>query len=460
MLSVWFGRVRSAPITVLLFALCIAVFVAAERTGSTTDIDTLLRFGATWRGRVWEGEWWRLFTSMFLHIGWLHLVWNVLAGFRWAAPIEKALGAARYLALYLASGVAGSALSVIGQDAVSAGASGALFGVIGADLVITRGRLGSWRALWDTPQERKKLMSVGLWFLIGPWAGFDNYAHAGGLMVGVALTSAFVSTRRANLVAAAALVVVVTALALRPVPMLHDEWTRRHDAYDAALRQDWSAVLELTRDVEQSKDPLLAEYRAVALEDTRRYAELTPLLPLLSDVEGERSRRLALTLLAKKDFVGARATLATAMSSHPSNRALSLALARVQLEQGDVAAAAETLQPMLAGDADALTSTAWRFLSHAQWRQGEQTEALASLETADRLDDAPSAQRLQVLVALDRADEARALLPSMKASPTERRATECGLALVSPPPWPRADCSDISREALWFVPAEALPETP
>lgn len=46
MLSVWFGRVRSAPITVLLFVLCIAVFVAAERTGSTTDIDTLLRFGA------------------------------------------------------------------------------------------------------------------------------------------------------------------------------------------------------------------------------------------------------------------------------------------------------------------------------------------------------------------------------------------------------------------------------
>ena len=66
---------------------------------------------------------WRLFTSMFLHIGALHLVWNIAMGFTWTAPFERLVGPYRFAFIYLASGLAGSAASVIGHDAVSAGAS-------------------------------------------------------------------------------------------------------------------------------------------------------------------------------------------------------------------------------------------------------------------------------------------------------------------------------------------------
>jgi membrane associated rhomboid family serine protease len=73
-------RLLAAPVTTVLFAACIALFAVAESNGSTQSTETLLRYGAAWRGLVWKGEYWRLFTCMFLHIGVVHLVWNLTAG--------------------------------------------------------------------------------------------------------------------------------------------------------------------------------------------------------------------------------------------------------------------------------------------------------------------------------------------------------------------------------------------
>src|SRR5262249_55585621 len=158
--------------------------------GSTTDPEILLRFGATWRHLVWQGEYWRLATSMFLHIGIIHLLWNGYYGFLLSAQVERALGAGRFLELYLLSGIAGSAVSVLGHDAVSAGASGALFGLIGWQVGTLRARVGSFRAMWADPGVRRGLMWIGGWFLVGAFVGFDNYAHAGGLAFGLAFAYA------------------------------------------------------------------------------------------------------------------------------------------------------------------------------------------------------------------------------------------------------------------------------
>ena len=111
---------RSAPATTLIIAINVIVFVLAERSGSTTDSETLIRFGAVWRHLVWQGEYWRLATSMFLHIGVLHLVWNGYYGFRMSTRVERGIGSARFVLLYLGSGIAGSAVSVIGHNAVAA----------------------------------------------------------------------------------------------------------------------------------------------------------------------------------------------------------------------------------------------------------------------------------------------------------------------------------------------------
>jgi rhomboid protease GluP len=227
--------VRRAPTATLIVAINLIVFVLAERTGRTTSPDTLLRFGAVWRVRVWQGEYWRLVTSMFLHIGVLHLAWNSYYGFRISAQVERAIGSGRFLVLYVLSGIAGSALSVIGHDAVSAGASGALFGLIGWQLVILRSRMGSLRAMWADPGVRSNLTWIGGWFVLGAFAGFDNYAHAGGLLFGLLFTQALIARpprRKARLAAPVLAFAAIVALSLRPLPVLHPEeyawWKAAH----------------------------------------------------------------------------------------------------------------------------------------------------------------------------------------------------------------------------------------
>lgn len=209
------------------------VFALAERTGSTNQSATLIRFGAVWRELVWRGEYWRLATSMFLHIGAIHLLWNGYYGFRISTPIERAIGSGRFSALYLLSGIAGSAASVIGHNAVSAGASGALFGLIGFQVAVLRVRLGSFRAMWDEPEIRRQLSWVGAWFVLGAFAGFDNYAHAGGFAFGLLFTWALVApptSRKARLSIALLSLAALVGLSLRPLPLIHAQERARLNA--------------------------------------------------------------------------------------------------------------------------------------------------------------------------------------------------------------------------------------
>lgn len=217
---------RAAPVTVVLFAICAAVFVAAERAGSSKSTATLLQFGAVERQLVWGGQYWRLATSMFLHIGLMHLVWNGWFGFSVCAAAERQLGPWRFLALYLGSGIAGAAASVIGHDAVSAGASGALFGIIGFRLMALRLQFGNWRAFTRHPAIRRELIWIGAWFVIGIFAHFDNYAHGGGLLFGGLFTWALAAgldprRRRRRMAVALGVGTLLVAGSLRPLPFVH-----------------------------------------------------------------------------------------------------------------------------------------------------------------------------------------------------------------------------------------------
>jgi membrane associated rhomboid family serine protease len=134
------------------------------------------------------GEWWRLLTSAFLHGSFLHIAFNMFVLFALGPTLERVLGHGRYLALYLLAALGGSVASYVFSDirTVSVGASGAIFGLMGALLVAGR-RLKS--------DMRQVAILLGINVVIGFLApGIDWRAHLGGLLVGALVAAVLVWT--------------------------------------------------------------------------------------------------------------------------------------------------------------------------------------------------------------------------------------------------------------------------
>ncbi|MFD7015096.1 rhomboid family intramembrane serine protease [Streptomyces sp. NPDC059928] len=127
-----------------------------------------------------EGQWYRLVTSMFLHGGVVHILFNMLSLWWLGGPLEAALGRARYLALYVVSGLAGGALTYLIASPLepSLGASGAIFGLFGAMAVLMRRMKYDMRPVIG-------LLVVNLILTFNPWMGIAWQAHLGGLAAGV-----------------------------------------------------------------------------------------------------------------------------------------------------------------------------------------------------------------------------------------------------------------------------------
>jgi len=180
---------RYPPVTIFLLVAIGAGFVLETLAGGSTDQRVLVGLGANYGPLVWgEGQWWRLLTSVFLHIGFAHLLVNGWALFQLGTLFENWLGSLQMLLVFLVSGVAGSLGSMLWhQDAatVSAGASGAIFGLIGAliTFLLRRHDLLS-------PAGRSVLGQLVLWAGINvvfglSVPGIDNAAHFGGAAAGL-----------------------------------------------------------------------------------------------------------------------------------------------------------------------------------------------------------------------------------------------------------------------------------
>lgn len=423
-----FQRLRAAPVSTTLFAICIVVFAIAERDGSTQSIPTLLKFGATSRELVWRGEYWRLFTSMFLHIGAVHLIWNIVAGFSWTAPFEQVMRPVRFLVIYLLSGLAGSAVSVIGHDAVAAGASGALFGVIGGVIVLQCKVLGSWSALWAQPDIRRNLVMMLIWLGIGPIAGFDSFAHLGGMLAGAALTWTLVPMHWGNFSAAVAAVALTVWVSLRPMPGLHDDWFARDRARVAFEKHDWEAVVHETDTLQVKTDPRLAVYRAVALTALNRPAEAVPLLPLtsLNPVGTALLRAEVHSGLAKYDE--ALEDLRVGLEDSPEEVALLRMKVGVLLSKGDTAKADEVMSELILiapVDSDVRSLQARVFLFTR--RPDKALQILDELRAQSPGSQSPD--YVELLTNLGRYDEARAALAAAEMPPTAKEQLGCFLEL-------------------------------
>lgn len=138
------SALNAYPATAVLIAINVVVYlieVAGGGGGFSVGVQRIYDVGGLWGPAVAGGDWWRLITSGFVHVSIMHIAFNMLLLFILGRLLEPALGTPRFLALYFASLLAGSfGVMLLDPNAVSAGASGAIFGLAGATFVIARGR--------------------------------------------------------------------------------------------------------------------------------------------------------------------------------------------------------------------------------------------------------------------------------------------------------------------------------
>src|SRR5689334_18840379 len=179
-------------VTAVLIVLNVLVFVAMVLRGVSImqpNSEQLLRWGANFGPLTLDHQWWRLLTAVFLHIGIVHLAVNMWCLWNLGSLAEDLYGSRAYLAVYILSGLAGSIAS-LGRNAlvVSAGASGAIFGVAGA-LIATLylAKLSAARHALRISLISLVVFaaySIGYGFVKG---GMDNGAHVGGLVAGLVM---------------------------------------------------------------------------------------------------------------------------------------------------------------------------------------------------------------------------------------------------------------------------------
>ena len=183
-------------------------------------------FGANYAPLVWQGQWFRLLTSAFLHGGALHLGMNMVALHQVGSVIEPYYGRARLVGVYLASAIAASAASLLlhSRPTVSVGASGAIAGLIGAGAVAGQMVGTEGGRAFRNAMLRWAGIIIAFGFAV---PGIDNSAHVGGFVAGIASSAALSrgvrrrdpaqgagTTRETVLATTILLVIVVAAFAL------------------------------------------------------------------------------------------------------------------------------------------------------------------------------------------------------------------------------------------------------
>lgn len=176
----------SAPITRALIAINVAIYLLGAAQGGGFNNPGGSVYAKLWLDapQLHHGGWWRLITTMFLHAGVLHIAFNMFALWVIGTPVEQYLGRARFIGLYFVSGLAGSAGALLQTPGVTVGASGAIFGILGAMLIIewqVTGRLAGNAMMWI-------VINLAISFSV---AGISWGGHVGGLIGGILITLAY-----------------------------------------------------------------------------------------------------------------------------------------------------------------------------------------------------------------------------------------------------------------------------
>lgn len=182
------GWFQGAFVTNILVLVNVIVFLLMSVTGGTTNINNLIRYGAMVPASIKAGsDYFSIFASMFIHIGIEHLVLNMITLYFLGRILEVIMGHWKFLAAYLLAGIFGNLVSLYfsSPQTISAGASGAIFGIIGVWLMLAI----TFRNVPYLAQMGQQMLIFTILGLIGGFLGpdVDIAAHLGGVLAGFLL---------------------------------------------------------------------------------------------------------------------------------------------------------------------------------------------------------------------------------------------------------------------------------
>ena len=268
---------RKKPLLVyVLIGICLVMFLLETLLGGSTNSAVLIELGAKYNPLILsENEWWRIASSMFLHIGALHLLTNMLSLYYLGTLTEQVFGHRRFFLIYLLGGVVGGLASFAFSENLSAGASGAIFGLFGALLYfgIVYPKL-FWRTIGN---GLIVILLINLVISFSASHVIDVFAHLGGLVGGFAV-SLLVGlpgkknkhARLGGLVLTVILLVGLIWYGLSgPVNesvhhLIQVEEAVEHMDYDAIIAQTTAAL----QDTDTPYEPALLFYRGAAYYET------------------------------------------------------------------------------------------------------------------------------------------------------------------------------------------------
>lgn len=177
--------------TVILIAANVVMYLYTSLLSGNfaiMDINVLAEYGQ-YNVLVFNGAYWQLFTAMFVHVNIVHLASNMLFLFIFGLRAEELFSTAEYYLVYFASGLAGNLLSLVaGPGFLSAGASGAIFGVFGANIIFLRRKVGQPIVV--------SLMYAFMFFVLTVSVNTNLFAHFGGLVAGLVIGYVLAGTRK------------------------------------------------------------------------------------------------------------------------------------------------------------------------------------------------------------------------------------------------------------------------
>ncbi|WP_295993642.1 rhomboid family intramembrane serine protease [Rugamonas sp.] len=278
------GRLKQlgsgAPVTLALVAVNLIVFVLMGFDGagllSASDGDAAIRWGSNFGPLTVDGQWWRLFTSMFIHSGLLHVGLNMLALYQSGRMVERMYGSVHFALLYLFSGLSGSMVSILWHPMNnSVGASGAIFGVFGGLLAFILKPGSAVPPAIVNEHRNSTLFFIGFNLINGyTQTGIDNGAHLGGLLGGLAF--GFLLARPLDLAqraraGAARMVAPVPGCLLLLALLAYPLW---HPGLDIVQQRSFRAVLHALPQQEQLASADASAWLGKARKHTISDAEL------------------------------------------------------------------------------------------------------------------------------------------------------------------------------------------